>query len=152
MNPFTTDYLSAPLHYQPDPLCNPSDPGCAWNVQTYEHTYAGVESVEAATLQSDNTVYARIALDVGPQNIVDMARPLGVRSSPLEAVPSIALGSIGVTPIEMASVYATFAAGGVYSKPMAITKVVLPNGKTDTDVGWGQPQRGGSSPTGWRRP
>ena len=60
MNPFTTDYLSAPLHYQPDPLCNPSDPGCAWNVQTYEHTYAGVESVEAATLQSDNTVYARI--------------------------------------------------------------------------------------------
>ena len=141
MNPFTTDYLSAPLHYQPDPLCNPSDPGCAWDVSTYEHTYAGVESVESATLQSDNTVYARISLDVGPQNIVDMARLLGVRSSPLEAVPSIALGSIGVTPIEMASVYSTLAAGGVYSKPMAITKVVLPNGKTDTDVGWGKPQR-----------
>jgi penicillin-binding protein 1A len=86
-------------------------------------------------------VYARISLDVGPQNIVDMARLLGVRSSPLEPVPSIALGSIGVTPIEMASVYSTLAAGGVYSKPMAITKVVLPNGKTDTDVGWGQPQR-----------
>jgi penicillin-binding protein 1A len=141
MNPFTTSYLSAPLHYQPDPLCNPADPGCAWDVSTYEHTYAGVESVESATLQSDNTVYARISLDVGPQNIVDMARLLGVRSSPLEAVPSIALGSIGVTPIEMASVYSTLAAGGVYSKPMAITKVVLPNGKTDTDVGWGKPQR-----------
>jgi len=141
MNPFTTDYLSAPLHYQPDPLCNPSVPGCAWDVQTYEHTYAGVESVLSATLQSDNTVYARIALDVGPQNIVDMAYKLGVRSSPLEAVPSIALGSIGVTPIEMASVYSTIAAGGIYSKPMAITKVVLPNGKVDTDVGWGQPQR-----------
>ena len=110
-------------------------------MSTYEHTYAGVESVQSATLQSDNTVYARISLDVGPQNIVDMARLLGVRSSPLEAVPSIALGSIGVTPIEMASVYSTLAAGGVYSKPMAITKVVLPNGKTDTDVGWGKPQR-----------
>lgn len=141
MNPFTTSYLSAPLHYQPDPLCNPSTPGCAWDVQTYEHTYAGVESVLSATLQSDNTVYARLSLDVGPQNIVDMAYRLGVRSSPLEAVPSIALGSIGVTPIEMASVYSTLAAGGVYSKPMAITKVVLPNGKVDTDVGWGQPQR-----------
>ncbi|HUJ92254.1 MAG TPA: transglycosylase domain-containing protein [Gaiellaceae bacterium] len=141
MNPFTTDYLSAPLHYQPDPLCDPSTPGCAWDVQTYEHTYAGVESVLSATLQSDNTVYARLSLDVGPQNIVDMAYKLGVRSSPLEAVPSIALGSIGVTPIEMASVYSTLAAGGVYSKPMAITKVVLPNGKVDTDVGWGQPQR-----------
>ena len=32
MNPFTTSYLSAPLHYQPDPLCNPTDPDCAWNV------------------------------------------------------------------------------------------------------------------------
>jgi membrane peptidoglycan carboxypeptidase len=41
----------------------------------------------------------------------------------------------------MASVYATLAAGGIYSKPMAITKVVLPNGKIDTDAGWGQPKR-----------
>ncbi len=56
-------------------------------------------------------------------------------------MPSIALGSIGVTPLEMASAYATLAAGGVYSKPMAITKVVLPNGKVDTDAGWGKPQR-----------
>ena len=32
MNPMTTYYLSAPLHYQPDPLCNPRDPGCAWGI------------------------------------------------------------------------------------------------------------------------
>jgi len=56
-------------------------------------------------------------------------------------VPSITLGSVGVTPLEMASAYATLAAGGVYSKPTAITKVVLPNGKVDTDAGWGKPQR-----------
>jgi len=141
MDPFTTSYLSAPLHYQPDSTCNPADPNCAWNVQTYEHTYSGVESVASATLQSDNTVYARLALDVGPSNIVAMARRLGVRSSPLAAVPSITLGSVAVTPLEMASVYATLAAGGVYSKPMAITKVVLPNGKVDVDAGWGKPQR-----------
>ena len=141
MDPFTTSYLSAPLHYQPDPTCNPRDPNCAWNVQTYEHTYHGVESVASATVQSDNTVYARLSLDVGPENIVAMARKLGIRTSPLQAVPSIALGSIGVTPLELASAYATLAAGGVYSKPMAITKVVLPNGKVDTDAGWGEPKR-----------
>ena len=144
MDPFTTSYLSAPLHYQPDSTCNPADPNCAWNVETYEHTYAGVESVESATLQSDNTVYARLALDVGALNIVHMAQRLGVRSSldpTRDAVPSITLGSIAVTPLEMASAYATLAAGGVYSKPMAITKVVLPNGKVDTDAGWGKPQR-----------
>jgi Membrane carboxypeptidase (penicillin-binding protein) len=56
-------------------------------------------------------------------------------------VPSITLGSIGVTPLEMASAYATIAAGGMYSKPMAITRVVLPNGKADTSAPWGKPQR-----------
>jgi penicillin-binding protein 1A len=70
-----------------------------------------------------------------------MAYRLGVRSSPLDAVPSLTLGSIGVSPLEMASVYATLAAGGMYSKPMAIRKVVLANGKTDTDARWGKPQR-----------
>jgi penicillin-binding protein 1A len=141
MDPFRTSYLSAPLHYQPDSTCNPSDPNCAWNVETYEHTYHGVESVASATVQSDNTVFARLSLDVGPENIVAMAKKLGIRSTPLDPVPSIALGSVAVTPIEMASAYATLAAGGVYSKPMAITKVVLPNGKVDTDAGWGSAQR-----------
>jgi penicillin-binding protein 1A len=141
MDPFTTSYLSAPFHYQPDSTCNSSDPNCAWNVQTYDHTYRGVESVANATVQSDNTVYARLSLDAGPANIVAMARKLGIRTSPLEAVPSLALGSVGVTPLEMASAYATLAAGGVYSKPMAITKVVLPNGKPDTSASWGKPQR-----------
>jgi penicillin-binding protein 1A len=131
VDPFHTYYLSAPLYYPP----------LKWNVQTYEHTYAGVESLESATLQSDNTVYARLALDVGPQNIVDMARKLGVRTSKLTPAPSIALGSESVTPLEEASAYATLAAGGVYSKPMAITKVVLADGKADKDAGWGRPHR-----------
>jgi penicillin-binding protein 1A len=43
--------------------------------------------------------------------------------------------------MDMASVYSTLAAGGVYSKPMAIRKVVLPGGKVDTEAGWGVPQR-----------
>jgi penicillin-binding protein 1A len=141
MDPFRTSYLSAPLHYQPDSTCNPNDPNCAWDVSTYEHSYHGVESILNATVQSDNTVYARLSLDVGPQNIVEMARKLGIRTSPLSAVPSIALGSVEVTPLELASAYATIAAGGIYSKPMAITKVVLPNGKADTDAHWGDPQR-----------
>jgi penicillin-binding protein 1A len=110
-------------------------------VQTYEHTYAGVESVASATVQSDNTVYARLSLDVGAKNIVEMARKLGIRTSPLDANPSIALGAESVTPLEEASAYATVAAGGVYSKPMAIAKVVLADGKVDTSAGWGKPQQ-----------
>jgi penicillin-binding protein 1A len=41
----------------------------------------------------------------------------------------------------MASAYATLAAGGVYSKPTAIRRVVLPSGKTDTQTGWSSPER-----------
>ncbi len=141
INPSTTQYLSAPLHYQPDPTCNASDPNCAWDVQTYDHTYLGTTSIENATVHSDNTVFARLILDVGPGKVVKMAYRLGVRSSPLDAVPSLTLGSIGVSPLEMASVYATLAAGGVYSKPMAIRRVVLANGKTDTEAGWGKSHR-----------
>jgi len=130
LDPFDTYYLSAPFYYPP----------LKWSVETYEHTYAGVESVANATVQSDNTVFARLAVDVGPRNIVDMAQKLGIRS-PLKAVPSLTLGSIGVTPLDMATAYATLAAGGIYSKPMAITKVVLPNGSVDTEAGWGKPTR-----------
>jgi len=128
MNPWATRYLSEPFYYAP----------LGWRVRTYDGTYAGPESVAAATIHSDNTVYARLALDVGPQAIVAMAQKLGVRT-PLDADPSLALGTGAVTPLDMASVYATLAAGGVYARPLAIRKVVFPGGRADT--GWGVPQR-----------
>ena len=72
-----------------------------------------------------------------------MAQKLGVRSR-LDVngayVPSIGLGAMDVSPLDMASAYATLAAGGIYSEPMAIRKVVLPDGE-DTSAGWGKPKR-----------
>ena len=134
MNPDTTYYTSAPFHYQPDPYTP------AWDVQTYDHSYSGSISVHSATLASDNTVYAQLTLDVTPEKVADMAHRLGIRSH-LDVVPAMGLGADAISPLEEASAYATLAAGGVYSKPMAIRKVVLANGKEDTDAGWGQPQR-----------
>ena len=128
MNPWATRYLSAPFYYAP----------LQWRVRTYDGTYAGPETVAAATLQSDNTVYARLALDVGPDAIVSMAQKLGVLT-PLQPTPSLALGTGAVTPLDMASAYATLAAGGVYSKPLAIRRVVFPGAKTGG--GWGQLQQ-----------
>jgi penicillin-binding protein 1A len=51
------------------------------------------------------------------------------------------LGSIAVSPLDIASGYATLAAGGVYAEPMAIRRVVLRNGREDTASGWGVPKR-----------
>ncbi len=134
INPATATYYSAPFTYQPDPSVPP------WQVSTYSHTYSGLISVQQATLQSDNTVYAQLTLDVGPEKVAEMAHKLGVQS-PLSPVPSIGLGSNAVSPLDMASAYATLAAGGVYSEPMAIRKVILANGREDRRAGWGQAQR-----------
>ena len=100
----------------------------------------GSISVTRATLSSDNTVYAQLTLDVGPRYVWQMAHRLGVHMSPDKPVASIGLGSLAVSPLDMAAAYATFAAMGIYAKPMAITKVILPGGKVDTTSGWGKPQ------------
>ncbi|MGC9973789.1 MAG: transglycosylase domain-containing protein [Gaiellaceae bacterium] len=135
MNPYDTYYTSAPFTYQPDVNSPP------WVVHTYSNTYAGTISVANATLQSDNTVYAQLILDTGPQNVADMAYRLGIRQTKLDVFPSMVLGSDAVTPLEMANAYATLAAGGIHSDPLAITKVVLPDGTVDKSAGWGKPKR-----------
>jgi penicillin-binding protein 1A len=140
----STTYLSAPFRYSPDPSgsCD-TDPPTAWCPETYSHSYSGATSIASATLASDNTVYARLTLDVGPENVGAMAHRLGVRS-PLTSregayVPSLGLGSADVSPLDMASAYATLAAGGIYSKPSAIRKVEFPDGKVDAS--WGKVKR-----------
>jgi len=137
--------MSAPFHYQPDPACTAKS--CVWDVKTYEGSYYGPSTISEATLRSDNTVYARLTLDVGPENVVETAHAMGV-TTPLEPVPSVGLGSNGVSVLEMASAYATLAAGGVYSEPMAIRKVVVPDGHVDTASGWGEPIRHRALPSG----
>jgi penicillin-binding protein 1A len=89
-------------------------------------------------------VYAQLTLDVTAQKVAEVARRMGVRSQ-LDVkgayVPSIGLGSIAVSPLDIASAYATLAAGGIYAEPMAIRRVVLPDGTVDTRAGWGKPKR-----------
>ena len=141
----STTYLSAPFRYDPSQTgsCD-TNPPTAWCPQTYDHTYVGPTSIENGLLRSDNTVFARLTLDVGPDNIAAMAYKLGVRTdlrtSDGAYVPSLGLGSRVVTPLDLASAYSTIAAGGVYSKPMAIRKVVLADG-TVSKAGWGVPER-----------
>ena len=142
----STQYLSAPFKYDPSETgsCD-SEPPTAWCPETYDHSYVGATSIENGTLRSDNTVYARLTLDVGPENVAAMAHKLGVqtdlRTSDGAYVPSMGLGSRVVTPLDLASAYSTIAAGGIYSRPMAIRKVVLPGGKIDREAGWGVAQR-----------
>ncbi len=141
VDPDSTYYTSAPFTCTTGPWCYADYVnGKPWTVHTYENSYSGSISLTRATLASDNTVYAQLTLDVGPRYVWQMARRLGVHMSPDKPVASIGLGSLAVSPLDMAAAYATFAAMGVYAKPMAITKVVLPGNKVDHESGWGKPQ------------
>jgi penicillin-binding protein 1A len=119
INPWTTQYLSAPFQ-------GPNN----WHVQTFDHTYAGRIPLKQATLLSDNTVFARLTLDVGPKPIAELAQSMGIQSR-LRPVPSMGLGANPVSPLDLASAYATLADGGVARQPTILTKVVFPGGDTE---------------------
>jgi len=108
-----------------------------YEVQTAEHSYQGDISVTKATTLSDNTVYAQLDADVGPDKVRSTAYAMGITSH-LDGLPAEGIGGlrIGVSPLEMADAYATLANDGVHIPPTAITKVVFPNG---TVVNLGDP-------------
>jgi penicillin-binding protein 1A len=116
----------------------PSNP--TYHVQTFGHDYAGNINITQATLKSDNTVYAQLDADVGPDNVKQTAEEMGVTTH-LNGYPAEGLGglTLGVSPLEMADAYATLADGGWRNTPIAITKVAFPDGHVDSH--WGQPHR-----------
>jgi membrane peptidoglycan carboxypeptidase len=90
---------------------------------------AGVFDVVRGTWQSVNTFYLQLEERTGVSHPVELARRMGVETFPLEEVPSFVLGSKEVSPLDMASAYATFAAQGTYCTPLAITSVEGPDGE-----------------------
>ena len=103
-----------------------------WEVSTYDGSYSGAMTLTEGTLKSDNTVYAQLILDVGPEQVAETARLLGIES-PLDGLPAEGLGGlrVGVSPLEMARAYATLSAGGIRHEVQAIERVEFPNDEVD---------------------
>jgi penicillin-binding protein 1A len=74
-------------------------------------------------IYSKNTITAQVMQEVGPGKVAELARRMGVNQSKLDEVPSLALGTSPVTPLEMVAAYSTLAAGGVYRQPSFVTRV-----------------------------
>lgn len=89
----------------------------------------GLMSITTATADSVNCAYVRLGVNLGMQNVVNMAHIMGV-TSPLSAVPSLAIGSEDVTPLEMAEAYSVLADGGIRHTPYFVSKIVDSTGKT----------------------
>ncbi len=103
-----------------------------WVVNNSSEASSGTLSLTAATTQSTNAVYAQLAVDIGPDNIADMAHDLGI-TTPLDGFPAETIGGlrIGVSPLEMSNAFASFANGGLHNPATAIAKVEFPNGDVD---------------------
>ncbi|RJQ54687.1 MAG: PBP1A family penicillin-binding protein, partial [Actinobacteria bacterium] len=99
--------------------------GGTWNVDNATEESGGPPmTLRAATIDSVNGVFARLVMDVGPEKVAAVASDLGI-STPLTPNPAIALGGLrrGVTPLEMASAYGSFANNGQWVEPTAIVEV-----------------------------
>lgn len=81
-----------------------------------------------ATEKSVNSVYAQLILQVTPEKVVETAEKMGIHSG-ISPVPSIALGTMDISPLEMAAAYATLAANGTYAAPYGIAEVKDADGK-----------------------
>nr|WP_245976635.1 PBP1A family penicillin-binding protein [Paenibacillus prosopidis] len=71
---------------------------------------------------SDNIYAVNTIMTVGADKVIDTARKLGIES-PMQPVPSLALGTFPVSPFEMASAFGTFANGGIHVEPVAIIRI-----------------------------
>lgn len=126
INPSSTTYSSHPIDVN-DTKWGPI------KVSNYSNNYSGTQNLVRATVASDNTIYIQLALDVGPENVKQTARMMGIRSK-LNGYPAEGIGGLenGVSPMEMSLAYATLAAGGVRPKQLVIKRVTFPDSNEDT--------------------
>jgi 1A family penicillin-binding protein len=100
--------------------------------RNYDGGFSGTMSIRTALSQSRNIPVIKIGKAIGMNKVIETCRTLGIMS-PMEPVTSLPLGAIGVTPLEMASAYATFANYGWQSSATVIVRVTDSTGNVLLD-------------------
>ncbi|WBX76562.1 transglycosylase domain-containing protein [Tenacibaculum ovolyticum] len=98
-----------------------------WTPKNADNKYGKELTLKAALANSVNVITAQLIDKVSPINVARLARSAGIKST-IEANPSIALGAVDLSLIEMASAYSTFANKGLRVSPMMITRIEDKNG------------------------
>lgn len=107
--------------------------GDGWyHPRNYDSSYGGAMSIRTALKLSRNIPVIKLGKAVGMNKVVETCRTLGIMS-PMEPVTSLPLGAIGMTPLEMAGAYATFANYGWQSPTTIIARVTDSNGNVLLD-------------------
>lgn len=90
--------------------------------QNYDRSFGGAMSLRRALEMSRNVPAVKLGQEIGLNKVIEICRSLGIKS-PIEPVISLPLGSVDVTPLEMATAYATLANNGWHSDPTLIVQI-----------------------------
>ncbi|MGF1515430.1 MAG: transglycosylase domain-containing protein [Elainellaceae cyanobacterium] len=93
-----------------------------YSPRNYDGTFAGAMTLQRALELSRNVPAIKLGQSVGIDKVIEVARSLGI-VSPIEPVVSLPLGSVDLTPMEIAGAYATFASGGWGSETTFVVQV-----------------------------
>ncbi len=110
--------------YPAYPILNQPFDYNGWSPKNFDESTGGFTPLREALKHSINLVSARLIIEDYVQlwKVGLIAKKLGIKSK-LDLVPSIALGTSGVSPMELTSVYATFGNKGIYNEPMAVVQI-----------------------------
>ncbi len=123
------------------PVAIPIDGRAIWRPTDAEPPTDEPMTLRDALALSRNRITAQVMQHEGAAKVAQLARAMGVRESPLDAVPSLALGTSPVTLKEMVSAYGTIANRGVYVAPQMITRIEDRDGKVLAVFGSAPPER-----------
>lgn len=93
-----------------------------WAPENSDGKYGGMLDLNVGLAKSVNVIAAYLMKQVGPQAVVNLAKRMGVKAQ-LDAYPSIALGTCDLSVYEMVGAYGTFPNGGIYVKPVIVTRI-----------------------------
>jgi penicillin-binding protein 1A len=99
-----------------------------WTPENYDQKYRGEVTLASALANSLNTIAAQLVMEVGPSEVIKLARRLGIESE-MQENASIALGTSEVTLVELTSAYAPFMNGGYKATPHIIRRVSTADGR-----------------------
>ncbi len=100
----------------------------SWSPHNYTNKYLGEMTIQQALAQSINTVAARLADEIGRDNVAHVAHRLGIVST-INTDPAMALGTTQVSPLEMAQAYAPFSNGGNLATAYGIETIKTTGGQ-----------------------
>ncbi len=102
--------------------------GMVWSPANYGGDYGGPLTLRRALMRSANAATVRLGLAVGAPKIIETARRAGI-TAPMEPLPSLSLGALDVTPLELVTAYAPFANGGFRVRPSIVRRIETTSGK-----------------------